>query len=88
VEQPPVALVEPPGAVGLRHERVEAEQDPQAEDRQGHEETAADADGADGFRTEAADHERVDHAHEHPAEFGEHDRRGKAQHRAELRTNA
>ncbi len=82
--QPAPAGVVVAGAVGLRDDRVEAEQDAHAAGGQGEEQDAGEADAADGFRPERADHQRVDDAHRHPADLGEDDRPGEAPERPEL----
>ena len=84
MQQPAMTLVEPAGAKCLRHQRVEPEQHPHAEDADGDEQRAAEADRADRFGPEGPDHERVDHAHGHPSELGDHDRRRQREHRTEL----
>ena len=82
--QPAPAGVVIAGAEGLRDDRVEAEQDPHAAGDQGEEQDAGEADAADGFRPERADHQRVDDAHRHPADLGQDDRPGEAPERPEL----
>ena len=57
---------------------------PIAKMRDGNEQRAAETDRADGFRAEGPDHERVDHAHGHPAKLGDHHRRSQREHRPEL----
>jgi hypothetical protein len=76
--QPAPAGVVIAGAVGLRHDGVEAEQDAHAAGGQGEEQDAGEADAADGFRPERADHQRVDDAHRHPADLGQDDGPGEA----------
>ena len=73
------------GAERLRHERVEAEKHAHAEDGGREEQDAAKPHGANGLRCEPADHERVDDAHEHPAELGDDDRPGERQRGGKLR---
>ena len=73
VKQPPVTLVDAPRAERLRHERVESEQQSHPEEADGGEHAAAEARRADGLRAERPDHQRVDDAHAHPADFGEDD---------------
>ena len=73
-------------AVGVRDERVETEHQAGAEDGDDVIEDTAQTDGADGdcaIRL-AADHHRVDDSHRHPAEFGQNDGRGQADHGTEL----
>ena len=84
VEQPAVALVQPPGAVRVRHERLEAEQEAHAEDGQGEEQDAADADRANRFRAQRSDDDRVHQPHRHPPDLGEDDRTRELQHRPQL----
>ena len=72
------------GAVGLRHQRVEPEQQAHPEDGEGDVQRVADAGGADRRRSERRDHDRVDDAHAHPAELGQHDRHRQTQHRAQV----
>jgi hypothetical protein len=83
-----MALVEPLRAERLGHQRVQAEQNSQPEDRERHEQAAADPDGADRLRSEAPHHQGVHHPHEHPAEFGKNDGGGKTQHGGELAAHA
>ena len=85
VQQPAVAVAVIAGAVGLRHQRVEPEQQAHAEDREGDVDRVADAGGADRRRSERRDHDRVDDAHAHPAELGQHDGHRQTQHRAKFR---
>src|SRR5262245_64630888 len=70
----------------VRDERVESQQQAHGEDADRHEERTADADCADRLRTNAADHQRVDDAHRHPAEFRHHDWHGQREHRTEFLT--
>ena len=79
-----MALVQPPGAVGVRHQRLEAEQQTHAEDGQGEEQDAADADRADRLRAQRSDDDRVHQPHRHPADLGEDDRARERQHRPQL----
>ena len=87
VAQPAMTLAQVAGAVGLRHEGVEPEQHAHAEDRGREIQDAAQADRADGFGREPADHQRVDDAHEHPAKLGHDDRPGQAQRRQQIAAN-
>ena len=48
LNQPAVALLAPAGSEGLRHQGVQAQEQPHAEDRHGEEERVAQADRADG----------------------------------------
>jgi hypothetical protein len=72
------------GAVGLRHDGVEAEQHAHAAGGQREEQDAGEADAGDRFRTERPDHQRVDDAHRHPADLGEDDRPGEAAQRLQF----
>ena len=87
VAQPRTALVETPGAVRLRHQRVEAEQQAHAEHGVGEVNGVADAHRADRGGPERAHHDRVDHAHRHPAELGEDHGSRDPQHGFELVAN-
>ena len=68
-----MAIVIVTAAEGLGDERVEAEQEANAEEGGGIENGVADADGADGGRAETAHHDGVHDRHGDPAEFREHD---------------
>jgi hypothetical protein len=84
VQQPAMAVLETTGAERLRHQRIEAEQQAHRKDDDAHEQRAADTDGADGFRAQPSDHERVHHAHGHPSELRHHDWHGQGEHRPEF----
>jgi hypothetical protein len=84
VHEPAVAVAVVAGAVGLRHERVEAQQQAHAEDGDGHVNRGADAGRADGRRAERRHHDGVHDTHRHPPQFGEHDRQRQAQHRGQF----
>ena len=85
VEQPAMAVADVAGAIRLRHQRVESQQHAHPEDREGDVHGGADANGADRLGTERPHHQRVDHAHGHPAEFGHHHGDGEAEHRDQFR---
>jgi hypothetical protein len=73
LREPAMAVVVVLAAVGLGDQGIEAEQQADAEERWRVEDGVADGDGSDGRWTEAADHDGVDDALGHPAEFAEHD---------------
>ncbi len=79
-----MALVQPPGAVRVRHQRLEAEQETHAEDREGEKQDAADADRANRFRAQRSDDDRVHQSHRHPPDLGENDGARELQHRPQL----
>ena len=84
MDQPAVAIVGVAGAVGLRDQGIEPEQQSHPEDGEGDVERVADAGRADRRRSERRDHHRVDQAHAHPAEFSQHDRHCQTQQGREL----
>src|SRR5258706_5257529 len=71
-------------AEGLRDQRVQANQETATEEGYYVEDAGADADGADGVGAvwQVADHDGIDDAHGHPANFGEDEREREAQGRA------
>ena len=73
----------PPGAIGLGDHGIETQQEAFAENGEGEEQNAAQADRADGGGAirQAADHDGIDDAHGHPAEFGDDQRPGERQQR-------
>src|SRR5579883_1606835 len=73
-------------SIGMRDESVETRHEAEPEDRKRVKQRAADAGGADGERAvrQAADHDGVDDAHGHPAEFSESERQGDPQHGADI----
>ncbi len=79
-----MAVVEAAGAPGLRDEGIEAEEQADAEQRRRIVNGVAESDGADGVRTEAADHDEIDDGHGHPAEFGKDDGNGEGEEGAEF----
>jgi hypothetical protein len=84
MQEPAMAFLQASCAVGLRHERVESEQQAHHEDHDRHEERAADPDRANRFRTEPTDHQRIDDAHGHPSELRQNDWNGEVDHRPEF----
>jgi len=84
VQQAQVAAAHVPGAVGLRDDRVQSEQQADTGDGDQHEGRPPHADGADRFRVDAADHHHVDDAHGDPADLGHDHRHGDAEHRPDL----
>ena len=82
--EPAAAQQEIARAIGLGHQRVETEQQAHAENREAEMHRVADARGADRGRAERAHHDRVDHAHPHPAQLGQDDRHRQAQGRLQF----
>jgi len=70
----------------LRDERVQADEEALAEEGEDDEDTGRDADRTDGFCAvgETTDHHGVHDDHAHPADFGEDERKSKAESRAEF----
>src|SRR5260370_22761392 len=70
----------------LRNKCVQANQKPSAKKRQHVNKNATQANGGDGHGAigEPPDHHGVDDGHAHPAKFGEHERNGELQGRAEF----
>ena len=89
VEEPAVGLVESSGAVGLGEVGVEAEQDAGDAEGDGVVEDLAEGGGGDGEGGvgHVPDHDGVDDAHGHPAEFREDERDGKGEHGPDLAAN-
>jgi glutathione peroxidase len=73
LRQPAMAFVVILAAVGLRDQRVEAEQKAHAEERWCVVDGVADGDRADSRRAKLAHHDGVDHALRHPAQLAEDD---------------
>jgi hypothetical protein len=86
--QRPVAIIEITAAKGLRHQRIEPQQQAYAKERGGIEDGAADAYGADGRRAQASHHDGVHDGHGAPAKLGEHDRDGEQQQGSQFATEA
>src|SRR4029079_16397059 len=86
VGKPTMTLVDPPGSERMRDQRIEAEQQAHGKDADAHEERTADPDGADRFRADAADHQRIDKSHRHPAQLGHDHRHSQREHRTEFLT--
>ena len=84
LNQPAVALLAPAGSESLRHQGVQAQEQPHAEDRHGEEERIAQADRADGNRTEPADEDGIDDPHGHPAQLGQDHGAGQPEHGTKL----
>jgi hypothetical protein len=86
VEEPAVGLVEAACAVGLGEIGVEAEEDAGDAEGDGVVEDLAEGGGGDGERGvgHVSDHDGVDDAHGHPADFGEDERQGEREHRTNL----
>ena len=82
-----MALAVIAGAVGLRDQGVEAEQQAHSEDGKRHVDRRADAHGANGGGAERRHHDGVDDAHAHPTQFGQDDRHGQAKHGAKFRSD-
>jgi hypothetical protein len=86
VEEPAVGLVEAAGTVGLGEVGIEAEED--TGDAEGYRvvEDLAQGGGGDGESRvgRVSDHDGVDNAHGHPAEFGEDEREGEREHGPDL----
>jgi len=70
--------------VSLRDKRVESKEQADSEETRGVVNGVAEGDCADGFRAEAADHDVVDHALRHPAQFAQHHRDCEHKHRAQF----
>ena len=82
--QPPHAVVEASGAGGAGDERIEAEHQPRAENHDRREHAAAHARCGNRCRPEPSDHDRVDEAHAHPADFSEDNGAGETEEGTEL----
>jgi hypothetical protein len=89
VEKPAVGLVEAACTVGLGEEGVEAEEDAGDAEGDGVVEDLTEGGGGDGegWVGHVSDHDGVDDAHGHPAEFGKDEREGKGEHRTDLLAN-
>jgi hypothetical protein len=70
----------------VRDEGIEAGHEPEPEYGKRVEQRAADAGAADGEGAigKAADHDRIDHAHRHPAEFREREWKRDSHHGADI----
>ena len=86
MEEPAIGLVETACAVGLGEIGVEAEEDAGDTKGDGAVEDLAESAGGDGERGvgHVSDHDGVDDAHRHPAEFGEDERDCKREHGTDL----
>jgi hypothetical protein len=82
--EPVMACVVVFSAVCLCNEGVEAEHEADAEERRHVEDRISDRDSSDGSGTQAADHDGVDDALRHPAQFAEDDGNGERGHGAEF----
>ena len=72
-------------AIALRYQGIEAEQQSDPEKRWRIEDRVAQSDGANRRGTEFANHDGVDHALGHPAEFAQHNRNRQRHQRAQFR---
>src|SRR3984893_2363519 len=83
---PAVGLVEAACAVGLGEVSIEAEEDAGDVEGDGVVEDLAEGGGGDGEGGvgHVSDHDGVDDAHGHPADFGEDEREGEREHRTDL----
>ena len=84
LRQPAMALVVIVAAVGLGDQRVEAEEQADAEERRRVVDGVAEGDRADGGGAQRADHDGVDDALGHPAELAQDDRNRENNERAEF----
>src|SRR5579883_3341861 len=84
LRKPAVTLVEIAAAVCLRDDRIETEQDADAEKCGCVVDSVAHSDGADGFSAEAAHHDRVHDGHGDPSHFRKHNRNGQREQLAKL----
>ena len=84
LREPLMTDLEVAASPGLRDDRVQTEQDADAEERRSIVRGAGDADCADSLWTEPADHDGVDDAHGDPAELRQDDRNGQRKQRAQL----
>ena len=86
MEEPAIGFVEAPGTVGLGEVGVEAEEYTGDAEGDGVVEDLAEGGGGDGEGGvgHVSDHDGVDDAHGHPAEFGEDEREGEREHGSEL----
>ena len=82
--EPAMAIVVVATAEGLGNERIESQQKAYAEERGRVEDGVAKSDGADRDGTELADHDGVDDALGHPAEFAEDDGDSEASERGQF----
>ena len=89
MEEPAVGFVETACAVGLGEVGVEAEEDAGDAEGDGVVEDLAEGGGGDGQGGvgHVSDHDGVDDAHRHPADFGEDEREGEREHRTDLGAN-
>ena len=85
LREPAMAAVEIAFSVAASDDGIETEQETEAEQRGSVIECVAKGDGTDGSRAEAANHDDVDDALEHPAKFCECDGEGKPHHDGQLR---
>ncbi len=86
VEKPAVGLFEAACAVRLGEVGVEAEEDAGDAEGDGVVEDLSERGGGDGQRGvgHVSDHDGVDDAHRHPADFGKDEREGEREHRTNL----
>jgi len=71
VGQVAAALLRLAGSMGRGDQSIQPEQESHAEDDHGEEDDPADADRAERLGADPADHQRVHHAHGHPAQFSQ-----------------
>jgi hypothetical protein len=86
VDQGAVAILATARAKGLRHQGVQSDEDPFAEESEDDEEARGDADRSDRLSRvgKAADHHGVYNHHAHPADFGKDEWKGEAKGGAEF----
>jgi len=86
VKEPAVGFVEFACSVGLRDVGVEAEENACDAEAEGVVKNLAEGRGGDAERGvgHVADHDGVDDAHRHPAEFGEDEGKGEREHGPDL----
>ena len=77
-------VIAPP--VGLRHQRVQPQQQPDPEQRRRVEDRISQRDCADRHRPQPAHHDVVHNALRHPAQLAQHNGHGKRNHRRKLRS--
>ena len=84
LRQPVVARIVVAAAVGLRHQRVQPQHQPDAEQRRRVEHGIAHGHGTNRRRPQLAHHDGVHHALQHPAQLAENDRNRQRDHRTQF----
>jgi len=86
LRQPAMAIVMILAPISLRDQRVQPQQQAEAEERRREVDGIAQSDGPDGRRPQLAHHDGVHNALGHPAQLAQHHRNRQRDHRGEFRS--